>query len=404
MTKIRIYAEGPAVDVEYWVDDVEMVHVGTPSSSPTSAPSRAPTKAPSTSIYGNGPFVTLATSSEVVTIPRPPVPPGLDDPRTNCPHDETNLLSWHDGGTWTSSSGQVPTSGDVTLPENSKIIISQSITEELGVITIPSTSELIFGEDDTNPITLDIAGMDVQGAIRAGSGTCPYLTDLTITLHGSRPTDFNIYGLSSTATPTYKGISVNGGILSMHGKRYFPTWTRLAESVAIGQTYLLVQEDVNWEVGQQIVVTTTALHDSRSWHQNEVLTISSIDHLPDLVGIGPVGAAVHFTNTPTAYAHIANNGYQAEVGLLTRNIKIQGAADDSEPTDTDSCDATGAYHHGSSEAVCPNTYKTGFGGHIIIHNGARGYMSGVELYRMGQTNAHGRCKYGALSVISCFCL
>ena len=168
MTKIRIYAEGPAVDVEYWVDDVEMVHVGTPSSSPTSAPSRAPTKAPSTSIYGNGPFVTLATSSEVVTIPRPPVPPGLDDPRTYCPHDETNLLSWHDGGTWTSSSGQVPTSGDVTLPENSKIIISQSITEELGVITIPSTSELIFGEDDTNPITLDIAGMDVQGGIRAG--------------------------------------------------------------------------------------------------------------------------------------------------------------------------------------------------------------------------------------------
>ena len=101
--------------------------------------------------------------------------------------------------------------------------------------------------------------MDGQGAIRAGSGTCPYLTDLTITLHGSRPTDFNIYGLSSTATPTYKGISVNGGILDIHGKRHYPTWTRLAESIAIGQTYLLVQEDVNWEVGQEIVLSECAM-------------------------------------------------------------------------------------------------------------------------------------------------
>ena len=205
-----------------------------------------------------------------------------------------------------------------------------------------------------SPITLDIDGMDVQGAIRAGSETCHYLTELTITLHGQRPdeSEFDIYGKSSTTVPTYKGISVNGGILSIHGKRYHPTWTRLSESVASGQTYLLVQEEVNWEVGQEIVLTTTAIHDSRYWHQNEVLTIASIEANP----VSGVGTAIHFTS-PLEYDHIANNSYQAEVGLLTRNIKIQGSAIDSDPTDTDDCAATGNNNAGSNYAVCPNRYK-----------------------------------------------
>ena len=172
-----------------------------------------------------------------MTIPRPQNPGSQS--KTNCPHLEAGLKNWHDPSTWPSSS--IPAAGaSVTLPEFSKVIITQAVLEELGVITVPSSSELIFGEDAGGAvITLDAAGMDVQGALRAGSETCVYDSELTITLRGSRPTDLDIYGKSPTATPTYKGISVNGGIISMHGKRHFPTWSRLAESVPIGQNYLL---------------------------------------------------------------------------------------------------------------------------------------------------------------------
>ena len=282
--------------------------------------------------------------------------------------------------------GNIPSAGDdVTLPNNSKVIITQSVIA-LGIITVPSSSTLIFGESDVSPITLDVAGMDVQGNLQAGSEACRYSTELTITLHGSRPNDLNMYGVSSTAVPTYKGISVNGGIISLHGKKHYPTWSRLAESVSVGQSYLLVQEPVNWEIGQQIILTTTAIHDSRDgMNQNEVFTISSIVNNP----VSGVGAAIHFTS-PASHAHIANNGYQAEVGLLSRNIKIQGAADDSDPTDPDTGSCTGQWRYGTNFAPCPNKYKTGFGGHIMVHSGGVGYVEGVELFRMGQTNVLGR--------------
>jgi len=293
-------------------------------------------------------------------------------------------LDWHDAATWTNN---VPNAGeDVTLPENSKVVIALGVDEELGVITIPASSELIFAENAAG-IVFDIVGMDVQGALRVGSETCRYLTDLTITLHGSRPNDLNIYGKSPTATTTYKGISVNGGTISIHGKRHYPTWTRLAQTAPPGQTYLLVQEQIDWEPGQEIVLTTTAVHDSRNWHQNEVFIVSSVvlDPVPG------VGAAVHLTSAIT-HNHIANGGYQAEVGLLSRNVKVQGAADDSEPTDPDpgTCTNNNRYHYGSNLAPCAGTDTTGFGGHIMVHSGGKGYLEGVELYRMGQTNVLGR--------------
>lgn len=389
LSNVLFFVEGPAAGEDFWVDDCSIEFLSTlpPTLSPTTAmpsgpPTPGPTKAPSTSDYGNGPFVTVATSSELVTIPRPPAPESFTP--SNCPHLEAGLLSWHDPATW---GGSLPSAGQsFSLPENSKVVIAQAIANEFGVITVPSTSELIF-DDSGAAITLDVAGMDVQGALRAGSSSCPYESNLTITLHGSRPTDLDQYGKSNTAVVTYKGISVDSGTISMHGKKHYPTWSRLAESVAVGQTYLLTQEQVDWSVGQEVLVTTTAVHDSREHHQNEVLTIASIVDNP----VAGVGSAVHFT-TAFEHAHIANTGYQAEVGLLSRNIKVQGAADDSEPTDPDTTGGCGTpyYHHGSIYKPCERKYTTGFGGHIMVHNGGKGYVEGVELFRMGQTNVLGR--------------
>ena len=284
------------------------------------------------------------------------------------------------------SQGSVPSAGqDVTLPANSKVVIVRSVIGRLGVITVPLTSELIFGEHEAAPITLDVSGMEVRGALRAGSETCRYATELVITLHGARPADLSVQGTSATATPAYKGIAVNGGVISLHGDWGRPTWSRLAASVPAGQSHLLLQEPVvGWRPGMEVVLVTTAVHDSRAWHRNEVLSIDRVVDRP----VPGVGAAVHLRGV-AQHAHVARRGYQAEVGLLSRNIKVRGD-DGSEPTDPDPGSCTGTYHHGANFAPCPYTDTTGFGGHIVVHSGGKGYLEGVELYRMGQTNVLGR--------------
>ena len=348
----------------------------------TSSPSSLPTPTPPTASGFVGPFVSKATSSEVVTIPSPPQPVIIAGAsRTNCPEDEGGLLSWHDSATWMTSHGHVPlVDEDVTLPENNKVVVTQSIVEKLGVITIPPTSELVFAENGDG-IAMDIHGMEVQGIFRAGSQSCRYETDLTITLRGSRPAD----AVTNRPAAVYKGISVNGGSIDLHGERYYPTWSRLAQAVSAGQDYLLLQDDVNWKPNQEIVLVTTAVHDSHLWHQNEVMTIASVQSNPT----EGVGAVVWLTQA-VQYDHIANNGYQAEVGLLSRNIKIQGSSVDSELTDPDPGCERNVVPFGNVAAPCQDTRLTGFGGHIIVHSGGKGYVEGVELYRMGQTNVLGR--------------
>jgi hypothetical protein len=111
---------------------------------------------------------------------------------------------------------------DVILPENTSILVSETITTTLGIVTIPASSELIFAEH-SGGISMDVEGMEVEGSLFAGSETCRYETSLTITLHGNRPE--NITDTANAKPFSYKGIAVTGR-LELHGKRYYRTWTR----------------------------------------------------------------------------------------------------------------------------------------------------------------------------------
>jgi len=351
--------------------------VASPAQSPVLCPQIPP-----------GPYVTAQNHSEVVVIPDPPTPPN-PGVRTNCPHLTTPLLLWNDTSTWTGLATPGP-GINVTLPANSNVLVSQSILGVLGYVTVPATSKLIFGENPDG-IQFNTQGMNIQGQLVAGSETCLIQTPFTITLYGSRPVD----AVTNPQQPIYKGIVVSGA-LELHGKRYFRTWSRLAKTAMPGDTVLLLQHSVNWEAGQTIVLVTTAMKDSREWHQNEVLNISSIGSCSQ-PGVG----AVIYLSSAVTYRHLAIGAYQAEVGLLSRMITVQGNPLDSEPSDLDPRNCTYVQYpsspggekrsiYGSQSRPCPNKELTGFGGHIIVTAGGVGRMEGVKLYRMGQTNVLGK--------------
>ena len=142
------------------------------------------------------------------------------------------------------------------------------------------------------------------------------------------------------------------------------------------------------------MVTTTHLVDWRRHNQNEEVEIAAVaceaavDYLADGVSSHDFGKVT--LTAPLAHTHYAKRGeYQAEVGLLSRNVLVRGASADSLATDAQppetTCE-TDLY----SEVPCIGYYLTGYGGHLIIMPGARGRVSGTEFYRMGQTNVIGR--------------
>jgi hypothetical protein len=289
-----------------------------------------------------------------------------------CPHLKQGLVPWN--------LVPSPTDAEIVIPVGTSMLISGNSVDPdtvLPVIHIPQGSELVF--DDHN-ITLRTIGFKVYGNLIAGTRNCRLSNRINIVLYGNR----SEYALP--APSYYKGIFVGGsGMLSVHGQRYFPTWTRLSSTARINDSFIFVQDLVNWRPGQTIVITTTEVKDARDWHRNELAVIKKVYKVSSL---GPNISAIELEGK-IQYKHYAGNEYQAEVGLLSRNIVIQGFENDSEPQDIYPIACTTPLD--SSSYPCDNTSLTGFGGHIMIAGSlAHGRLSGVELFRMGQTNVLAR--------------
>lgn len=308
---------------------------------------------------------------------RPPSSTYTANPsQSGCPHTQSGLRHWHDASTW--GQAGVPVNGaTVRIPANTNVLVSSCSVDSsfvFGIVYIPVGSSLIFGDANIN---FAARGFNVSGSLVAGSPSCRLRNKITITLHGRR-SDY-----SFPVDPHIKGISVTGTI-DIHGAQYFPTWTRLAVTAKIGDEYIFIQDNVNWQPGQKIVITTTEVKDSRDFNRNEERTIVSVQR----TNLGSGVTAIRL-NAPLSYLHFGGREYQAEVSLLSRNIIIQGDEVNSPPIDTDNAVCTSP--NDGSTYPCEKKYLLGFGAHVIVHSeAASGRFSGVEMFRVGQTNVLGR--------------
>ena len=129
---------------------------------------------------------------------------------------------------------------------------------------------------------------------------------------GTDPLDSIAYGT--------KGIAIaNGATLELHGALSTPSWTRLSATVPIGSTTITLEESVNWKVGDRIVIATTdfpAYYDVVP-DQNEYKTITAVS-----------GSTVT-VDSPLKYMHWSEGYARGEVGLMSRNILIQGTNESS---------------------------------------------------------------------------
>jgi len=296
----------------------------------------------------------------------------------NCPYEETDIMDWHDRRTW---NGGLPSGNShVTLPENTKVLISScSLKNKYKTITVPESSQLIFSDANIN---LRVSSIYVYGKLRVGSPTCRIRSKVTITLTGN------------AINNDEKGIiAFSGSMLDIHGMMHQPTWTSLAKRANIGDKVLWLQRCVGWAKGDQIVITTTEYKDFRGHNFNEKGVLKNVackrviqNNQQHLFGKLTMIA-------PIKYRHYAaDKEYQAEVAVLTRNIKIEGDVNDSPPTDTTNaiCYKGDFEQNLLSTFPCKGKYLTGYGGHIRIEGAAVGRVASVEFHRMGQTNRLGK--------------
>jgi cell migration-inducing and hyaluronan-binding protein len=242
---------------------------------------------------------------------------------------------WSDPKSW--PGGKVPREGDaVTIGKDRNLVLDIS-PPALRSLTIEG--KLSVSNDRDISLTTEWIYLP-GGELDIGSEAHPHTRKATITLTDTVK-DENINTMGD------RGIMLLRGTLSLHGDRK-NAWTRLSGTAKAGAATIQVLDASGWRKGDVIVLASTDFNP----RQAEERTITAIS-----------GNALTL-DKPLAYMHFGKitDGVdeRGEVGLLTRNIKIQ-ASDDAE--------------------------KTYFGGHIMAMAGSKMYLSGIELNRMGQ-NMH----------------
>lgn len=234
-------------------------------------------------------------------------------------------------------------SDDVVVAAGQRLVLDINTT----VRNIQVYGKLEFANKD---LRLGAASIMVEagGTFQIGSELSPYVNKAVITLTG---TDVNL-DLMGMGT---KFLGAMGGTISLHGKSNIRAWSKLAQSAAKGASSLQVLETTGWAVGDAIVLSSNSSEPDEA----ETNTIAAIS------GSSVTLAAPLKTARAARVVTIAGRqlDLRPEVGLLSRNIVVQG-------------DATSS--------------SSGFGGHIMVMAGSKVYIDGVELRSMGQTNRVGR--------------
>jgi len=243
---------------------------------------------------------------------------------------------WSDPRTW--PGGKVPGVGDaVTIGKDMNVVLDVN-PPALRSLTVHG--KLSFADKQDLGLTTEWIYLS-GGELDIGSEAKPYRHNARITLTDTVPNE-------DIATMGDRGIMMLNGTLSLHGSRGSNTWTKLAHTVKAGSSRIEVLNPAGWRKGDVIVLASTDFNP----RQAEERTITAVS-----------GNALTL-DTPLAYMHFGEITYgvdeRGEVGLLSRNIKVEAS---------------------------PDAETSYFGGHIMAMAGSKMFISSVELDRMGQ-NMH----------------
>ncbi|KAI5091821.1 fibrocystin-L precursor, partial [Silurus meridionalis] len=253
----------------------------------------------------------------------PPQPATVAPPPSRRP---ANFIAWSNQSFWLSSAENnftVPKEGaNVVIPSGKWVVLDTSLPPlknltVMGVLEIPDNMTTMSNRT-TDSIVLDATYISILGGrLIAGWSDQPFSGQLKIILRGNQRT--LEWPLPAGQNQGSKVLGVFGS-LDLYGMPHRVYRTKLASTAWGGSSSLSLQEPVDWQAGDEIVLSTTSYD---PW-QTETRTISAVSN----------NGLTLTLDQPLTYTHIAEN-YTApgtsktyrlagDVGLLSRNIKIIG--------------------------------------------------------------------------------
>ena len=265
---------------------------------------------------------------------------------------------WSNPATW---GGRVPQSGDaVTIPAG-KVVLLDVSPPPLQSLTIEG--ELVFDRRDLD-LTVGWIMLHGQGRLRIGTPAEPFTHRATITLNAPNLNE-DVMGMGT------RGILLMGGSFEAYGVTPNRVWTKLNDHAAAGATTLTLSDTVNWQPGAQIVIAPTDFYGVAETERHTAQAVNGAQvTLATPLQTSRWGrlqyvSSTGLTTTPTTEVTPLVLDERAEVGLLSRQIVIQGADDARWRNDR-------------------------FGAQIMVMETGVLRLDGVELRRVGQGGRLGR--------------
>ena len=264
---------------------------------------------------------------------------------------------------------------DMDLPRFYLILIEGKLVFDRKDITMSANYILIRG-----------------GTLEIGTELEPFEQNVHITLVG-HPKSIDL--------PTFgaKVIACYECTLDIHGKPQV-AWTLLGATASRGDNAITVTDPVQWPAGSKIVIATTDFESPLSSH-SEVATVTGVSSDGLTVNIGDIRICSEYTDNgiPTncsrsetlQWPHLGETRtiegrtleFRAEVGLLSRNIVIEGDYDERI------CPLADLADDGITRLSCNQ-----FGGQIFLHSPGHeslvARLSNFEIRNAGQAFRLGR--------------
>src|SRR6516162_6322208 len=210
---------------------------------------------------------------------------------------------WSDPATWPNR--KVPVAGDKVTIDAGKEVVLDVNTPALGGVTV--NGKLSFA--NTADVELTTEWIMLHGELEIGTEARPHTKKATITFTDNVKGE-DISGVGGTTDRVDRGIMLMGGTLNLHGPEK-STWTKLAKTAEAGSTSIEVLNAADWKAGEEIVLASTDF-DPRQAERRTIAAIKgntiTLDKKLDYMHFGKI---------------TFNVDERGEVGMLTRNIKIQ---------------------------------------------------------------------------------